>query len=52
MKMFKEVIINNKKMIIFYVLIGITINFLDLYCVTYYQKILDAFQYRTLTVMP
>ena len=52
MKLFKEVIISNKKMIIFYVLIGITINFLDLYGVTYYQKILDAFQYKTLTVMP
>ena len=52
MKLFKEVIINNKKMIIFYVLIGIAINFLDLYGVTYYQKILDAFQYKTLTVMP
>ena len=52
MKLFKEVIINNKKMIIFYVLIGIAINFLDLYGVTYYQKILDAFQYETLTIMP
>ena len=52
MKLFKEVIINNKKMIIFYVLIGVVINFLDLYGVTYYQKILDAFQYKTLTVMP
>ncbi len=52
MKLFKEVIKNNKKMIIFYVLIGIVINFLDLYGVTYYQKILDAFQYKTLTLMP
>ena len=52
MKLFKEVIINNKKMIIFYVLIGIAINFLDLYGVTYYQKILDAFQYEALTIMP
>ena len=52
MKLFKEVIKNNKKMLIFYVLIGITINFLDLYGVTYYQKILDAFQYKTLTIMP
>ena len=39
-------------MIIFYVVIGVVINFLDLYGVTYYQKILDAFQYKTLTVMP
>ena len=52
MKLFKEVIKNNKKMIILYVLIGIVINFLDLYGVTYYQKILDAFQYKTLTLMP
>ena len=52
MKLFKEVIINNLKMILFYVVIGIVINFLDLYCVTYYQKILDAFQFKTLTIMP
>ena len=52
MKLFKEVIKNNLRMIIFYVLIGITINFLDLYGVTYYQKILDAFQYHTLTLVP
>lgn len=52
MKLFKEVIKNNLKMIIFYVLIGIIINFLDLYSVTYYQKILDAFQFKTLTILP
>lgn len=52
MKLFKEVIRNNLKMIIFYVLIGIIINFLDLYSVTYYQKILDAFQFKTLTIIP
>lgn len=52
MKLFKEVIINNLKMIIFYVVIGIVINFLDLYSVTYYQKILDAFQFKNLTIMP
>ena len=52
MKLFKEVIKNNLKMIFFYVLIGIAINFLDLCGVTYYQKILDAFQYKTLTIMP
>ncbi len=52
MKLFKEVIKNNQKMIIFYVLIGVIINFLDLYSVTYYQKILDAFQYKTLTIVP
>lgn len=52
MKLFKEVIKNNLKMIVFYVLIGIIINFLDLYSVTYYQKILDAFQYKRLTILP
>ena len=52
MKLFKEVIKSNFKMIIFYVLIGIIINFLDLYGVTYYQKILDAFQFKKLTFVP
>lgn len=52
MKLFKEVLKNNKKMILFYVLIGVIINFLDLYGITYYQKILDAFQFKTLTLMP
>lgn len=52
MRLFKEVIKNNLKMIIFYILIGIIINFLDLYSVTYYQKILDAFQFQTLTIVP
>lgn len=52
MKLFKEVIKNNLKMIVFYVIIGIIINFLDLYLVTYYQKILDAFQFGTLTILP
>lgn len=52
MRLFEEVIKNNLKMIIFYVLIGIIINFLDLYSVTYYQKILDAYQFQTLTIVP
>ena len=52
MKLFKEVLKNNFKMILFYVLIGIVINFLSLYSVTYYQKILDAFQFKTLTITP
>ena len=52
MKLFKEVLKNNLKMIVFYVLIGITINFLNLYEITYYQKILDAFQFKTLTLSP
>lgn len=52
MKLFKEVLKENLKMIIFNVLIGVAINFLDLYSVTYYQKILDAFQFKTLTIFP
>ena len=52
MKLFKGVIKNNLKMIIIYVVMGIIINYLDLYSVTYYQKILDAFQFRTLTLIP
>ncbi len=52
MKLFKEVIKNNMKMIIFYVVMGIVINFLNMYSVTYYQKILDNFQYKTLTIYP
>ncbi len=52
MKLLKEVIKNNKKMIILYVVIGIMINFIELYGITYYQKILDAFQYKNLTIMP
>ncbi len=52
MKLFKEVIKKNLKMIIFYVLIGVIINFLSLYSVTYYQKILDAFQFHHLTIVP
>ena len=52
MKLFKEVIKNNLTMIVFYVMIGVVINFLDLYLVTYYQKILDAFQFGTLTILP
>lgn len=52
MKLFKEVIKNNLKMILFYVLTGIFINFLNLYSITYYQKILDAFQFQTFTLIP
>ena len=52
MKLFKEVLKNNLKMIVFYVTIGVMINFINLYSITYYQKILDAFQYQTLTLIP
>lgn len=52
MKLFKEVLKNNSKIITFYVVLGIIINFLDLYAITYYQKILDAYQFKTLTLTP
>ncbi len=52
MKLFKEVLRENFKMILFYVIIGIVINFLELYSVTYFQKILDSFQVGNLTLIP
>lgn len=52
MKLFKQVLEKNKKILILYLLIGILLTFLELYLVTYYQKILDAFQYQTLTLKP
>lgn len=52
MKLFREVLRENFKMILFYVIIGIVINFLELYSVTYYQKILDSFQVGNLTLIP
>lgn len=52
MKLFKEVLKSNLKMILFYVVIGIVINFLSLYSVTYYQKILDDFQFGRLCGFP
>ena len=52
MKLFKEVIRENFKMILFYVIIGVVIIFLELYSVTYYQKILDSFQVGNLTLVP
>ena len=52
MKLFREVLRENFKMILFYVVIGVVINFLELYSVTYYQKILDSFQVGNLTLIP
>lgn len=52
MKQIKDVIKENKTIIILYILIGIIITFLNLYSITYYQKILDNFQYQTLTLKP
>ena len=39
MKLFKQVLEKNKKILILYLLIGILLTFLELYQVTYYQKI-------------
>ncbi len=52
MKLFKQVLEKNKKILILYLSIGILLTFLELYQVTYYQKILDAFQNQTLTIKP
>lgn len=50
MKLYKEVIKSNLKLIIFYVLLGILLAFLNLYCINYFQKVLDAFQLGNLTI--
>ena len=52
MNLFREVIKKNRWMIIFYLVVGIIISFIDLYSITYYQKILDDFQFKTLTIIP
>lgn len=50
MKLYKEVIKKYKKMIIFYVVIGIIIHFLNVYEINLFQKILDSFEIGTLTL--
>lgn len=50
MELFKEVIKKNIKMIIFYVVIGIVATFLSLYCINYFQTIIDTFQAGKLTL--
>ncbi len=50
MKLYKEVIKKYKKLIIFYVLIGIIINFLNVFEVNLFQKILDSFEIGNLTL--
>ena len=52
MNLFIEVIKKNRWMIIFYLVVGIIISFINLYSITYYQKILDDFQFKTLTIIP
>lgn len=48
MKLLKEVIKNNIKIMILYIVIGFAFNFLSLYSVTFFQKILDALQFGTM----
>lgn len=50
MKLFKEVINKNIKMIIFYTVLGIIINFINLYCINYLQNILNLFIKHTLDI--
>lgn len=50
MNLFKEVLKKNKKIIVFYILLGIVISFLSVFCVDYFQEILDAFSNNTLTL--
>ncbi len=50
MKLFKEVLKKNKKMIIIYVIIGVIVTFLNLYIINYLQTILDAFTAGRLTI--
>ena len=42
MKLYKEVLKKYRKLIVFYVLIGIFINFLNVYEVNLFQKIIDT----------
>ena len=50
MKLFKEVIKNNLKLMIIYVIIGITFTFLGLYATNYFQFIIDAFGTKSITL--
>ncbi len=50
MKLFKEVIRNNLKLMIIYVLVGILFTFLGLYATNYFQEIIDAFTTKTVTL--
>lgn len=50
MKLFKEVIIKNSKMILFYSILGIISTFINLYFINYFQIILNSFQSGNLTI--
>ena len=42
MKLYKEVLKKYRKLIVFYILIGIVINFLNVYEVNLFQRIIDT----------
>lgn len=50
MKLFKEVIRNNLKLMIIYVILGISFTFLGLYATNYFQVIIDAFGNKSITL--
>lgn len=50
MKLFKEVIKNNSKLMIIYVVLGITFTFLGLYATNYFQVIIDSFGTNEITL--
>lgn len=52
MKLFKNVLKNNLKIMIVYLLTGVVITFLELYSITYFQKILDSFQFKRMNLLP
>lgn len=50
MKLFKEVIKNNLKLMIVYFILGITFTFLGLYATNYFQVIIDSFGTNEITL--
>lgn len=50
MKLVKNVIKKNLKMIIFYSLLGIIMTLMNLYSISYFQTILDAFQFGKIKI--
>ena len=50
MNLFKKVLRKNKKMITLYILLGIVTSFLSVYCIDYFQAVLDSFGDNTLTI--
>lgn len=50
MNLFKEVLKKNKRIIVFYIVMGVVISFLSVFSVDYFQEILDSFANNTLTL--